>query len=201
MNSLLPLVIATAILVMIPGPNVALIVANSLRYGFRMGVHTVLGTTVGVGLQLALVVLGLAAIIEVAAEALLWIKWAGVAYLVYLGIRTWREPADDLGEIEAARAMFGRGCVIAMLNPKTLLFNAAFIPQFVGAADATVAGLGVVAAVFLAVLLVGDVLWAAFASSAGRYLARYAKIRNRLTGAFLTVAGIGLALSLSLIHI
>ena len=195
MNSLLPLVIATAILVMIPGPNVALIVANSLKYGFRMGVHTVLGTTVGVGLQLALVVLGLAAIVEVAAEALVWIKWAGVAYLVYLGIRTWREPAGDLGGIEAAPAMFGRGCVIAILNPKTLMFNAAFIPQFVGAADATVAEMSLVAAVFLAVLFLGDVLWAAFASSAGRYLARYATMRNRLTGAFLTAAGIGLALS------
>jgi threonine/homoserine/homoserine lactone efflux protein len=195
MNSLLPLVIAAAILVMIPGPNVALIVANSLKYGFRMGVHTVLGTTVGVGLQLMLVVLGLAAIVEVAAEALLWIKWAGVAYLVYLGIRTWREPADDLSNIDAAPAMFWRGCLVAVLNPKTLLFNAAFIPQFVGAADATAAQLALVAAVFLAVLFVGDVLWAAFASSARRVLARYAKMRNRLTGAFLTAAGIGLALS------
>jgi len=195
MNSLLPLVIATAILVMIPGPNVALIVANSLKYGFRMGVHTVLGTTVGVGLQLALVVLGLVAIVEVAAEALLWIKWAGVAYLVFLGIRTWREPADDLSKIEAAPAMFWRGCLVAVLNPKTLLFNAAFIPQFVGAAEATAPQLAIVAAVFLAVLFAGDVLWAAFASSARRVLARYATMRNRLTGAFLTAAGVGLALS------
>lgn len=195
MNSLLPLVVATAILVMIPGPNVALIVANSLKYGFRMGVHTVLGTTVGVGLQLALVVFGLAAVVEVGAEALLWIKWAGVAYLVYLGIRTFRQPADDLGEIQAAPAMFGRGCVIALLNPKTLLFNAAFIPQFVSTTNATVSQLGLVAAVFLAVLFVGDVLWALFASSAGRVLSRYATMRNRLTGTFLTAAGIGLALS------
>lgn len=195
MSNLLPLVAATAILVMIPGPNVALIVANSLKYGFRMGVHTVLGTTIGVGLQLALVVFGLAAVVEVAAEALLWIKWAGVAYLVYLGMRTFRQPADDLGEIEAAPAMFGRGCVLALLNPKTLLFNAAFIPQFVGAADAAAPQLALVAAVFLAVLFVGDVLWAAFASSAGRVLTRYATMRNRLTGAFLTTAAVGLALS------
>ena len=195
MSGLLPLIVATAILVMIPGPNVALIVANSLKYGFRMGVHTVLGTTVGVGLQLALVVLGLAAIVEFAAEALLWIKWVGVAYLVYLGIRTWREPADDLSKIEAAPAMFWRGCLIAVLNPKTLLFNAAFIPQFVGAAEATAPQLAVVATVFLAVLFVGDVLWAAFASSARRVLSRYATMRNRLTGAFLTAAGVGLALS------
>jgi len=195
MSGLLPLIVATAILVMIPGPNVALIVANSLKYGFRMGIHTVLGTTVGVGLQLALVVLGLAAIVEFAAEALLWIKWVGVAYLVYLGIRTWREPADDLSKIEAAPAMFWRGCLVAVLNPKTLLFNAAFIPQFIGAAEATAPQLAVVAAVFLAVLFGGDVFWAAFASSARRVLARYATMRNRLTGAFLTAAGVGLALS------
>jgi threonine/homoserine/homoserine lactone efflux protein len=194
-NSLLPLVMATAILVIIPGPNVALIVATSLRYGFRMGVHAVLGTTVGIGLQLALIVLGLAAIVEVAADALLWIKWAGVVYLVYLGIRTWREPAEDLDSAMAAPAMFGRGCATAVLNPKTLLFSAAFIPQFVGAADATAARLGLVAAVFLAVLFIGDVLWAACASSAGHFFARYARLRNRLTGAFLTAAGIGLALS------
>ena len=88
MNSLLALVAATAILVLIPGPNVALIVANSLKFGFRTGVHTALGTTAGVGLQLVLVVTGLATVISVAADALTWIRWAGVAYLIYLGIRT-----------------------------------------------------------------------------------------------------------------
>jgi len=194
-GSLITLIIATGILVMIPGPNVALIVANSLKHGFRMGVATVAGTTVGVGLQLVLVVLGLAAVISLAADALTWIKWLGVAYLIYLGIRTWREPADDLNRVEAAPAMFWRGCLVAVLNPKTLLFNAAFIPQFVGAAEATITQLGVVAGVFLAVLFIGDVLWAAFASSARSLLARYSSVRNRLTGAFLAAAGIGLALT------
>lgn len=192
--SLATLVIATAILVMIPGPNVALIVANSLRYGFRMGVATVLGTTVGVGLQLSMVVLGLAALVTVAAEALTWIRWAGVAYLIYLGIRTWREAPDDLARIEAAPAMFWRGCLIAVLNPKTLMFNAAFIPQFVGD-QATVADLGIVATIFLVVLFAGDVLWAAFASSARPLLARYSSAHNKLTGTFLTAAGVGLALA------
>ncbi len=192
---LIALVAATAVLVVIPGPNVALIVANSLKNGFRAGVATVLGTTVGVALQLALVVFGLAAIIATAAEALQWVKWAGVAYLVYLGIRTWREPADDLGSIEAAPTLFWRGCLVAIVNPKTLLFNAAFIPQFVGSDTANVTSLAIVAGVFLAVLFAGDVLWAAFASSARRVLQRYAKARNRLTGAFLTAAGIGLAIS------
>ena len=193
MNTLLALVGATAILVAIPGPNVALIVANSLKYGFRSGVVTVLGTTSGLALQLALVVAGMAAVIEFAADALAWIKWAGVAYLVILGIRTWREPAGDLARVEALPVMFWRGCLLAALNPKTLLFNAAFIPQFVG--TGTALELARVASVFLAVVLLGDVLWAIFADSARRFLGRYATLRNRLTGGFLVTAAIGLALS------
>ncbi len=193
-GSLTALVLATAILVLIPGPNAALIVANSLKYGFRMGLATVLGTTAGVGLQLVLVVLGLAAVIAFAAEALTWVKWAGVAYLVWLGIRVWREAPGDLSRIEAAPAMFWRGCLIALLNPKTLLFNAAFVPQFVGE-GATLAEVGVVAAVFVTVLFAGDVAWAVFASSARGALARYSSVRNKLTGAFLMAAGAGLALT------
>ena len=195
MSALFALIVATAVLVVIPGPNVALIVANTLKYGFRMGFVTVVGTTAGVALQLALVVAGMAAVIELAAEALELVKWAGVVYLVWLGVRTWREPADDLARIEAAPAMFWRGCLIAALNPKTLLFNAAFIPQFVASGSASATNVALVAAVFLAVLFIGDVLWAAFAGSARRVLSRYSGWRNRLTGAFLAAAGIGLALS------
>ena len=68
--------------------------ANSLKYGFREGAVTVLGTTLGVALQLGLVVLGMAAVIELAAELLTWIRWVGVAYLIYLGVRAWREPPE-----------------------------------------------------------------------------------------------------------
>jgi threonine/homoserine/homoserine lactone efflux protein len=194
MENVLALGIATAILVAIPGPNVALVVANSLQYGMRQGATTVLGTTLGVALQLVLVVLGMAAVIEFAADLLTWIKWAGVVYLIYLGICAWREPANDLAEVGARPAVFWRGCLIAALNPKTLLFNAAFLPQFLSAG----AGAGeflLIAGVFLAVLLVGDLLWAGFATSARRLLGRYGKLRNRLTGSFLVAAGVGLALS------
>ena len=195
MANLLVLIAATAVLVMIPGPNAALIVANTLRYGLRMGCVTVFGTTLGVAIQLAAVVLGMAAIIEFAAEALTWIRWAGVAYLVYLGIRTWNEEPGDLNSVSAAPAVFWRGCMIAAINPKTLLFNAAFLPQFVVANGDVGQQLAVVAAVFLAVLLLGDMLWALGASSARILLDRYAGARNRITGGFLVVAGVGLALS------
>ncbi|MDA0705221.1 MAG: LysE family transporter [Proteobacteria bacterium] len=72
MDKLIALSAATLILAAIPGPNVALIVANSVRYGFRMGVITVFGTTLGVAVQLCIVLLGLAALIEIAADALTW---------------------------------------------------------------------------------------------------------------------------------
>ena len=193
MANLLALAAATAILVMIPGPNVALIVANSLRFGLRMGFVTVLGTTFGVALQLIAVVAGIAAIVELAAEALNWIRWTGVVYLIWLGISTWREPADDLTKIVAAPTVFWRGCLVAAINPKTLLFNAAFLPQFAG--GGSLPELGLVASVFLAVLLLGDLVWALFASSARSLLERSSQARNRITGGFLVAAGIGLALS------
>ena len=191
MLSLVSLAVATMVLVLIPGPNVALIVANSLQSGFRAGAVTVLGTTAGVALQLLLVVAGLAALVEVAAEALSWIRWAGVIYLIWLGITTWRSPPEDLEGVIAAPALFWRGCMLAAVNPKTLLFNAAFIPQFAG--DGTLAQFLMAAGVFLAVIFVGDLLWAAFASSARGALGRYSKWRNRVSGSFLTLAGIGLA--------
>ena len=197
MVSWLTLVLATAVLVIIPGPNVALIVANSIRYGIRMGAVTVLGTTVGVAIQLVVVVVGVAAVVEIAIDALVWIRWAGVAYLVYLGIRTWNEPAQDLSAVSAAPAIFWRGCMIAAINPKTLLFNAAFLPQFIATDGSAGMQLAVVAAVFLTVLLVGDMLWALTAGSARKLLSRYSGTRNRVTGGFLVVAGVGLALSRS----
>jgi threonine/homoserine/homoserine lactone efflux protein len=193
--NLIALVVATAILVMIPGPNVALIVANSMRYGLRVSSITVLGTTTGVAIQLGFVVLGLAALVEIAAEALSWIRWAGVAYLVYLGIRAWNEPADDLSKLAAAPAMFWRGCIIAAINPKTLLFSAAFLPQFLVDNGSVTGQLTMVAAVFLGVLLLGDMVWALAAASARSLLDRYSGARNRITGGFLVAAGVGLALS------
>lgn len=78
-----------------------------------------------------LVAVGMVAMIEYAAQALTWIRWLGVAYLVYLGIRTWRAPPADLAHVQPAPAMFWRGCLLAAVNPKTLVFLVAFFPQFI----------------------------------------------------------------------
>ncbi len=192
--SLIALALATAVLVSIPGPNVALIVANSLRHGARKGLVTVLGTTLGVALQLAVVVVGMAAVIEAAASALAWIKWAGVLYLLWLGVATWRRESDDLSAAEAAPAVFWRGVMIAAINPKTLLFNAAFLPQFVPA-DASAFAVLLVGAVYLSVVLLGDLVWAVSAGYARGFLGRAVRWQNRVAGGFLVAAGVGLALS------
>lgn len=195
MSALLALAIATAVLVMIPGPNVALIVANSLKFGMRAGFATVLGTTAGVALQLSLVLFGMATVIEAAADALVWIKWAGVFYFAFLAVRSWREPVEGLDSVRASPAVFWRGCMLAAINPKTLLFNAAFIPQFVVANDSSATQILLLGGVFLVVVFLGDMLWAVFAHSAGNVLARFARFRSRVVGGMLAAAAIGLALS------
>ena len=194
MELLLALAAATAVLVAIPGPNVALIVANSLAFGLRDGVLTVAGTTLGVTLQLVLVVAGMSVMLELASEAFSWLRWIGVAYLVWLGIRTYRSAPADLTHVEARRGLLQKSCFVAAVNPKTLLFNAAFLPQFVPPA-ATAVDVALVGGVFLAVLFAGDLLWAVFAHSAKPYLARAGVATNRIAGGFLVLAGVGLALA------
>jgi threonine/homoserine/homoserine lactone efflux protein len=197
LDNILALIVATAVLVIIPGPNVALIVANSLQHGYRYGLVTVFGTTIGVGLQLVLVVGGFAVLVDMAATGLTWVRWLGVAYLVYLGVKTWYEPASDLSEVRAGthNRAFLRGLGIAVINPKTLLFNAAFLPQFVGQSMHVTTQLMILSAVFLMTLAIGDSLWVAFAGSARHWFSKIGRLRNRLAGGFLVGAGVGLALA------
>ncbi|MDP5218635.1 LysE family translocator [Ruegeria sp. 2205SS24-7] len=200
LDLLLALIAATAVLVVIPGPNVALIIANTIAHGFRFGAATVLGTTLGILLQLCLVVIGLSALLQLAADALLWIKWAGVLYLLFLGIQALRQGFDPMPEARATdrpvTAMFWQGLFLAVINPKTLLFGAAFLPQFV---SPQAGGFGLIwaASVYLGVIFVGDLVWVAMAQSARGFVLRLGQWRHRLTGGFFLAAGLGLAVARS----
>lgn len=125
----LAFVAACVVLIVIPGPNVALIVANSVAHGARYGLMTVAGTASAMVLQLALVVLGASALLGLLASLFDWLRWLGVAYLLWLGVRTWRAASADLSGIAAeprsAAAIFARGFLVSLTNPKTLLFYAA----------------------------------------------------------------------------
>lgn len=106
-------VAAAGLLILMPGPNVALIVANSIAHGARYGLLTVAGTSSAMLIQLALVVFGLTAIVSFLAAWFEWLRWLGVVYLLYLGVRTWRAPAIDLTKTDAQprslRAIYARG--------------------------------------------------------------------------------------------
>jgi threonine/homoserine/homoserine lactone efflux protein len=195
----LAFVAATVILILIPGPNVALIVANSVAHGSRYGLLTVAGTSSAVVIQLLLTIAGMTTFLSVMANWFEWLRWIGVAYLIYLGIRAWRAPPVDLTkakpEPRSARAIYLRGFLVSLSNPKTLLFYGAFFPQFVSVGADLSTQLVVLAVTFFVIAVVLDGTWALLAGRFRAVLAVNGKLRNRLTGGLLIGAGAGLALA------
>lgn len=195
----LAFVLATTVLMLIPGPNVALIVANSVAYGTRYGLLTVLGTSTAMVPQLILTAIGMTAMLAWLSQMFEWLRWIGVAYLVFLGIRQWlAEPVDltrTRPQPKSIRAIFGRGFLISLTNPKTLLFYGAFFPQFVAPDLAPAPQVALLAVSFLGLALLLDGGWALAAGRARGLLASRGRLRNRVTGTLLIGAGLGLALA------
>ncbi len=192
-------ILATCVLIMIPGPNMALIVANSMAYGARYGLITVAGTTSAMVPQLLLTGLGLSGALAMLGLWFAWLRWAGVAYLLYLGIRQWRAPPLDLSQARAqprsAMAIYRRALLVSLTNPKTLLFYGAFLPQFISPQRDPAAQMTVLAVTFVTVAVVLDSLWALLAARARFLLGRHGRLRNRISGGLLIGAGLGLALA------
>jgi homoserine/homoserine lactone efflux protein len=198
-NLLLTFILATSILMLIPGPNVALIVANSVAWGARYGLFTVAGTAAAMVVQLALTALGMTAALGALAAWFAWLRWLGVAYLLWLGIRQWRAPPVDLTRTppqpRSPRAIALRGFLVSLTNPKTLLFYGAFLPQFVNLDRPVLPQIALLSAVFLTLALLLDGGWAVLAGRARFLLASRGRLRNRLSGGLLICAGLGLALA------
>ena len=195
----LAFIAATVVLMVIPGPNVALIVANSVAHGTRFGLLTVAATSTAVVVHLTLTVIGAAAVLNFLAASFDWLRWAGVAYLVYLGIATWRAPVADLAQTQpqarSGRLIFARGFLVGLTNPKTLLFYGAFFPQFITPGPDAGQQLLLLAVTFLAVAIVCDSLWAILAGRLRILLVAHTRLRNRITGGLLVGAGLGLAMA------
>lgn len=193
----IPFIFATIVLGLIPGPNVALTVANALAHGTRFGLLTVAGTSSAMIPQLVLTVLGMSTLIVFLADWFDILRWAGVAYLVYLGIRQWMTPAQDLAHIkpkpQSVREIYGRGFFVSLTNPKTILFYGAFFPQFISPQGDATTQLVMLAVTFLIVITVVDSLWALLAGYGRHYLLGDSKWTNRISGGFLIVAATLLA--------
>jgi threonine/homoserine/homoserine lactone efflux protein len=188
---------ATAVLMAIPGPNVAIIVAGSLARGPRAGLATVAGTSAAMVAQLLLVALGLASALGALGAWFGEIRWIGVAYLVWLAVRAWRAPPEDLSRASAPLSspwrLVRHGFLVSLTNPKTLFFYGAFFPQFLSPAAPLGPQLALLAATFLALAVAMDSCWALFAGRLRPLLGGPGRLRHRLTGGVYLAAGIGLA--------
>ncbi len=195
----LAFVAASALLILTPGPMVAYVVGTTLSRGLRHGLVAVAGSMVASAIQLGVVAVGLAALLSVAGEAFFWLKWVGVAYLVYLGIKALREAPNNLDPDGTAstvseRRTFIEAFLVNLTNPKGLLFHGAFLPLFISPDAPAGPQLLLLAITFLVIGGALDTMWALTASRSRPLLMRAGRWRNRITGGVLLTAAAGLAM-------
>ena len=166
--------VASTILAVTPGPGVIYIVTRSMTQGRRSGIASVAGVALGnLGNALA-ASLGLAALFAASPVAFTVVKYLGAAYLIYLGIQSIRARAAGTGAAAVAAVpmykVFRDGFVVALLNPKTAVFFAAFLPQFFDPGQSFLAQSLMLGSIFVAIAAVSDSVYALAASAIGRWL-------------------------------
>ena len=187
---------ATVLLALFPGPNMALIISNSVAHGARFGFWTLLGTSAALAVQLAVVALGMSTLLRLAGVWFDALRWVGAVYLIWIGVQAWRAPPTALDKAVAAPrpgATVVRGFLVSITNPKTLLFFGAFFPQFVSPGHALGPPLLVMSVSFLAIVAALDSLCATLAGRLRGAIQRQGRLPNRICGGLLVGAGLGLA--------
>jgi len=188
----------TIVLILVPGPVVTLVIATGANHGIRAGLTTVAGTSLGTGLLLAAIALGLSWILKNAVELFEALRWLGVAYLLWLGIQTWRNASNSTSISPLrGRVHFWRGVGVALTNPKTIAFFTAFLPQFIDPTLPADRQLAVMCVASVLMAWAADSGWAIAAGLGRAYFTKpsRAKIFGRMSGATLIGGGIWLALS------
>jgi threonine/homoserine/homoserine lactone efflux protein len=175
-------VMASLMLALTPGPGVLYIVTRSLMQGRRAGLASVAGVALGNLTNALGAALGLAALFAVSSTAFLVVKYAGAGYLIFLGIRALRRAASDTLDANPSPPRTGHvfrdGFFVALFNPKTTLFFAAFLPQFMGIdANPMVQG-ATLGALFVAIAAVTDAIYAITAGAAASALHRAHGLRR-----------------------
>jgi threonine/homoserine/homoserine lactone efflux protein len=193
--------LACIVVVIVPGPTVTLIVANSLRHGRRAGMLNVAGTQLGLVLTVGIVLLGLASLIAAMGAWFIWLRLVGAAYLIWLGCRLLMAS----GEIAAGAAprtpragFFVQGLAVALSNPKTLLFFGAFFPQFMDPNRDFTLQVLIMGATAMAVAAISDSAYALLTARTARLLtAKRARLMSQVSGGVLIGGGLWLAFSRS----
>jgi threonine/homoserine/homoserine lactone efflux protein len=180
--------IASVILAVTPGPGVLYIVTRSLTQGRRVGLASVAGVALGNLGNAVGAAIGLAAVFAVSALAFTVVKYVGALYLVYLGLQAIRasRPDREVRPSEPATLLriFRDGFVVALLNPKTAVFFAAFLPQFMSADSPAIVQSLTLGSVFVAIAAVTDTAYALGAGALAPVLTRARRVRT--VGRYLT---------------
>jgi len=193
---------AAAVLALTPGPGMAYVVARTVAGGRQEGLASCLGTGLGGMLHVLAAALGLSVLLAQSALAFSLIKYVGVAYLIYLGVRLLMQkvPAGDAVPISAqgARRAFAEGIVVEALNVKTALFFLAFLPQFTTPAEPLLLQLVLLGSICVALNTLVDVMAVLGAQrllKSGLGRSARARLMTRASGVIMVGLGVWLALS------
>lgn len=190
-------VAASALVLAIPGPTVLLVVSHALARGASSGWRTVPGVALGDAVAITVSILGLGALLAASAALFTLLKWLGALYLIFLGIRLWRSSASDAREAPVAgdkahRSATWQAFAVTVLNPKSIAFFVAFLPQFVAADAPAWPQLVILALTFVTLATLNATLYALVAGTFRARLQRLSTRRagNKIGGAVLIGAGI-----------
>lgn len=165
-NIFLTFLILSTLVIIIPGPNVLVIVSTSLVHGKSRGLQTVVGTSFAMTIQLVIAAFSTSWFVQLLSDGFYVLKWLGVAYLVYLGFKYIKDaikPSESSRSLTAS-ASFTRGFVVSLTNPKTIVFFSAFLPQFVSSTEDYLQQIGVLSATFLLIAITLDSAYAVLSS-------------------------------------
>jgi homoserine/homoserine lactone efflux protein len=192
-----------ALNVVIPGPAVMLAISNSMRYGVRKVLISSAGNVSGLFLLSAAAMVGLGTLLATSAAFFAALKIVGAGYLIFLGLRQWwgsssaaAAAADGIDSVATTRQMFTRGLLVAITNPKPILFFTALFPQFIQPEQPLVPQFFMLTVLFMAISYGGLMGYALAARYARRWLASESgmTVFNRVAGMLFVALGIGLLL-------
>src|SRR5258707_7685336 len=196
----LAFVAACIALALIPGPVVTLVIANGRRHGARAALTNVLGVQAGLAIVIGIVAVGLTTLMATMGYWFDWVRFAGAAYLVWLGIKLIRSPVEGVTADEPPPpprgGFFLQGFLVLLSNPKVLVFFGAFIPQFTDMSKDHFSQVALLGFTFMATGAVTDTIYAVLAGRARRFSsARRARLFLRVSRGFIIGGGILVAVA------
>jgi len=199
LQAYLAFVAACYALALLPGPIVTLVIANGLRHGTKAALVNIAGAQLGLTIVIGAVAIGLTTLMATMGYWFDWVRFAGAAYLVWLGVKLVRSPVEGLkidGPPTPPRGgFFLQGLVVLLSNPKVMVFFGAFIPQFVDMSRDHFPQVALLGATFMVASITTDSIYALLAGRARLFFSEgRARTLSRVSGGFMIGGGIWLAL-------